>query len=314
MGPWVHGGWAAATATASLGARDVQRQDRRLLPRADRVPVLRVPPEGQGHVQAPRGLGLRDRHQPVAAARRLAAEERQAEVALFPRRRPARLRAAGRADAEAPTTNTSATRPSRSRILDQIDASAWLAEYMVADQRFAARRPDVLVYQTEVLERRRHDRRPDRGRACTSRPRGTDSDWIVKLIDVYPDDYPDPKPNPAALRMGGYQQLVRGDVMRGKFRNSFEKPEPFEPGKPTAVQVHAAGRLPHLPHRPPDHGAGAEQLVPAGGPQPADVRGHLQRQGIRFPKGDPAGLSFRGDAVTNNGGNVAVSSARADGN
>ena len=62
---------------------------------------------------------------------------------------------------------------------------------------------------------------------------GTDADWVVKLIDVYPDDYPDPNPNPTGVQMGGYQQLVRGDVMRGKFRNSFEKPEPFEPGKPT---------------------------------------------------------------------------------
>ena len=59
---------------------------------------------------------------------------------------------------------------------------------------------------------------------------------MVKLIDVYPNDYPDPKPNPTAVKMGGYQQLVRGDVMRGKFRDSFEKPEPFAPGKPTRVR------------------------------------------------------------------------------
>ena len=65
---------------------------------------------------------------------------------------------------------------------------------------------------------------------------GSDADWVVKLIDVYPDDYPDPKPNPANLRRGGFQQLVRGDVMRGKFRNSFETPEPFTPGEPTAVK------------------------------------------------------------------------------
>ena len=64
---------------------------------------------------------------------------------------------------------------------------------------------------------------------------GTDADWVVKLIDVYPDDHPDPEPNPAGLRMGGYQQLVRGEVMRGKFRNSFERPEPFSPGVPTEV-------------------------------------------------------------------------------
>src|SRR5205814_8383063 len=47
---------------------------------------------------------------------------------------------------------------------------------------------------------------------------GTDADWVVKLIDVYPDDYPDPSPNPTGVHMGGFQQLVRGDVMRGKFR------------------------------------------------------------------------------------------------
>jgi hypothetical protein len=110
-----------------------------------------------------------------------------------------------------------------------------LKEYMTADQRFAGRRPDVLVYSTDVLPE-------DATLVGTVRPElivsttGTDSDWIVKLIDIYPDDFPDPAPNPTGVRMGGYQQLVRGDVMRGKFRNSFEKPEPFEPGKPTAVK------------------------------------------------------------------------------
>ena len=84
--------------------------------------------------------------------------------------------------------------------------------------------------------------------------------------------------------MGGYQQLVRGDVMRGKFRNSFEKPEPFVPDKPTPVEVRAAGRLSHVPQRPPHHGAGAVELVPAGGPQSADVRGHLPAKESDFRK------------------------------
>ncbi len=108
------------------------------------------------------------------------------------------------------------------------------AEYMTADQRFAARRPDVLVYETEVLEKDVTLAGPIEVELFVSTT-GTDSDWVVKLIDVYPDDHPDPSPNPAGVRMGGYQQLVRGDVMRGKFRTSFEKPEPFAPGKPTAV-------------------------------------------------------------------------------
>ena len=62
------------------------------------------------------------------------------------------------------------------------------------------------------------------------------ADWVVKLIDVYPGDYPDPNPNPAHVAMGGYQQLVRGDVFRGKFRNSFEAPQAFRPGDVTKVE------------------------------------------------------------------------------
>ena len=64
------------------------------------------------------------------------------------------------------------------------------------------------------------------------------------VIDVYPDDYPNPDPNPKEIEMGGYQQLVRCEVMRGKFRNSFEKPEPFTPYKPTRVRF----KLPDIAH------------------------------------------------------------------
>ncbi|HEV3204629.1 MAG TPA: CocE/NonD family hydrolase [Gemmataceae bacterium] len=110
------------------------------------------------------------------------------------------------------------------------------ADYMTADQRFAARRPDVLCYETEVLEEDITIVGPIHAELHVSTS-GTDSDWIVKVIDVYPDDYPDPNPNPAGLRMGGYQQLVRAEVMRGKFRNSYEKPEPFTPGQATPVKI-----------------------------------------------------------------------------
>ncbi len=109
------------------------------------------------------------------------------------------------------------------------------AEYMIADQRFASRRPDVLVYQTDSLEEDVTIAGPIEVEMMVSTT-GTDSDWVVKLIDVYPDDFPDAKENPKETHMGGYQQLVRGDVMRGKFRNSLEKPEPFEPNEPTVVR------------------------------------------------------------------------------
>ena len=107
-------------------------------------------------------------------------------------------------------------------------------EQMVEDQRFAATRPDVLVYQTEPLVEDVTIAGPVTPELRVSTT-GTDSDWIVKLIDVYPDNYPNSDPNPAGVEMGGYQQLLRGGPMRGKFRNSFEKPEPFKPGKVTRV-------------------------------------------------------------------------------
>jgi putative CocE/NonD family hydrolase len=107
--------------------------------------------------------------------------------------------------------------------------------FPVEDQRFAARRPDVLVYESAVLDKDLTVAGPIAVQLHVSTS-GTDSDWVVKLIDVYRNDYPDPKPNPNNVRMGGYQQLVRGDVMRGKFRNSFEKPEPFKPDEPTVVK------------------------------------------------------------------------------
>jgi putative CocE/NonD family hydrolase len=107
--------------------------------------------------------------------------------------------------------------------------------YPVHDQRFAASRPDVLVYETEFLEDDLTLVGPLKAKLHVSTT-GSDSDWVVKLIDVYPGDFPDPNPNPSHVAMGGYQQLVRGDVFRGKFRNSFEHPEPFEPGKITKIE------------------------------------------------------------------------------
>jgi putative CocE/NonD family hydrolase len=108
-------------------------------------------------------------------------------------------------------------------------------DYMTEDQRFAARRPDVLVYETEPLD---HDVTIGGPitpvlKVATS---GTDSDFVVKLIDVYPNDYPDPEPNPAMIYMAGYQQLVRGEPFRGKFRNSLQKPEPFTPGQMEKIE------------------------------------------------------------------------------
>ena len=114
-------------------------------------------------------------------------------------------------------------------------------DYMIQDQRFASRRPDVLVYESEPLTEDVTIAGPVKPSFWVSTS-GTDADWVVKLIDVYPDDAPETAaptgtgPLRPGESMGGYQQLVRGDVLRGKFRNSLEKPEPFVPNAETHVE------------------------------------------------------------------------------
>jgi len=108
-------------------------------------------------------------------------------------------------------------------------------DYMTGDQRFASERPDVLVYETEPLDRDLTIAGPVTASLKVSTS-GTDSDFDVKLIDVYPDDYPDPEPNPSGVHMGGYQQLLRGEPFRGKFREDRAKPEPFVPGRPARAE------------------------------------------------------------------------------
>jgi hypothetical protein len=108
-------------------------------------------------------------------------------------------------------------------------------DYMTYDQRFASRRTDVLTYQTEPLKHDVTIAGPITPvlRVSTS---GTDSDFIVKLIDVYPNDHPDPEPNPKGVHFGGYQQMVRGEPFRGKFRENMAHPEPFLPGQPAKIE------------------------------------------------------------------------------
>ncbi len=116
-------------------------------------------------------------------------------------------------------------------------------DYMTDDQRFASKRPDVLVYQTDILKEDITVAGPIVADLLTSLST-TDADFVVKLIDVFPNDFQYEQPLPNHYEMAGYQMLVRGDLMRGKFRNSFEKPEPFVPGKPTQVKY----SLPDIAH------------------------------------------------------------------
>jgi putative CocE/NonD family hydrolase len=107
--------------------------------------------------------------------------------------------------------------------------------WMVEDQRFAAARPDVLVYQTPPLAEDVVIAGPILPSIVVSTT-GTDADWIVKLIDVYPGTAPDNTPNPRGVRMGHFQMLVAGEVFRSRYRQSFSKPVAMVPGQPTKIE------------------------------------------------------------------------------
>jgi putative CocE/NonD family hydrolase len=119
---------------------------------------------------------------------------------------------------------------------------------MTDDQRFASRRTDVLTFSTDILDTDITLAGPLVADLMVSIST-TDADFVVKLIDVFPDEFKYDekefgKGNGNNYPMGGYQMMVRGEIMRGKFRNSFEKPEPFVPGKITEVKY----TLPDVAH------------------------------------------------------------------
>jgi len=116
-------------------------------------------------------------------------------------------------------------------------------EYMTDDQRFAARRPDVMVYQTDPLTEDLTITGAFTADLFVTTT-GTDADFVVKLIDVFPDTLQNYPTNDQNVPMQGYQMLVRGEIFRGRFRNSYEKPEAFQPGVVTEVKY----ELPAVAH------------------------------------------------------------------
>jgi putative CocE/NonD family hydrolase len=146
----------------------------------------------------------------------------------------------------------------------------WLTE----DQRFVKDRPDVLTYQTEPLAEDVQIAGEVIANLFASTT-GSDADWIVKLIDVYPEDVPaDPK-------MSGYHFMVSNEVFRARFRESFTNPKPLVPGQVTPIKYSLRTQSYRFKKRASDHGAGAEYMVPAHRPESADVGAeHFRGQGV----------------------------------
>ncbi len=231
MGPWFHGGWSHGDGRA-LGDVSFDSKTSEFYREKIELPFFEFHLKGQGTPDLPEAYVFE------TGTNRWVKHETWPPKDI--KKTPYYLHASGKLGLEAPTDASTTSRDEylsdpHKPVPYQADISIGMTkEYMVGDQRFAARRPDVLVYETEPLETDVTIAGPIRANLKVSTS-GTDSDWVIKVIDVYPDDYPDHSPNPKGLKMGGYQQLVRGDIMRGKFRKDLSKAEPFTPDEPTEV-------------------------------------------------------------------------------
>jgi putative CocE/NonD family hydrolase len=235
MGPWIHGGWIGGQgAGESLGDVNFGSKTVDFYREQIELPFFEFHLKDQGELK-----------HPEAWVFETGANQWRRHDAWPPRAVQPQawyLREDGGLRREAPVAANAdlgrdeyVSDPARPVPFQERIAISMSPDYMSADQRFAARRPDVLVYESPVLEQELTVAGPIPVELHVATT-GTDADWIVKLIDVYPEDHPDPNPNPKGVRLGGYQQLVRGEVLRGKFRNSFEKPEAFAPNRPTLVR------------------------------------------------------------------------------
>jgi len=236
VGPWVHGGWAS-TDGDHLGDVQFAARTSEFFRASIQFPFFEYYLKGKG-------AGL-----PKAYVFETGTNVWRKYDAWPPAQAQARtlyFRAGGRLSFEPPGENEGfheyVRDPAHPVPFVDFISDAVPQRYMVDDQRFAARRPDVLVYETDPLTEDVTIAGPVSPKLKISSS-GTDSDFVVKLIDVYPNDYPDTETAPGGKRvlgpppvhMGGYQQLLRGEPMRAKFRSSWEKPEPLAPGKVTEV-------------------------------------------------------------------------------
>jgi putative CocE/NonD family hydrolase len=231
MGPWFHGGWARGDGD-KLGQINFYAKTAAFYREHIELPFLKHFLKGVDKLDLPEAYVFETG---TAQWRRYDSwpPKNVREKALY-------LQAGGKLSFEPPTSEANAfdeyvSDPTKPVPFIPNIAIGMTREHMVDDQRFAASRPDVLVYQTDVLEEDVTLAGPITARLHVSTT-GTDSDWVVKLIDVYSGDYPNPDPNPTGVQMGGYQQLVRGEAFRGKFRNSFSQPEPFVPGQLSKIE------------------------------------------------------------------------------
>ena len=230
MGPWAHGGWSrgdgdklgALAFGAKTGEAFRERFERPFFEHFLRDAPLADAPEAAVFVTGENAWRTPAAWPPAEATPR-----------TFYLREGGALADAAPTGRDAQALDEYVSDPNRPVPYVPTPGTGMRRDYMTEDQRFAATRPDVLVYQTAPLSEDLTVAGPVHVSLSVSTT-GTDADWVVKIIDVYPEDESAPV-GASGARLAGYQQLVRGEPFRGKFRDSFEKPVPFVPGQAAAI-------------------------------------------------------------------------------
>jgi len=233
MGPWVHGGWSRAKGN-ELGAVSFGSNTSEFYQDSVEFPFFNYYLKGKGADNLPEALIFLTGSNAWKKFTQWPPVNSKKQKIFFAENNTLSFGKTDKNSFDEFLSDPSKPVPYTAKQLDS--RQMYNREYMDEDQRFAAERPDVLVYQSEPLKDSLTITGPIEAELFVSTT-GTDADWVVKLIDVYPYDMQNPKPNPQQVEMGGFQQLLRGEIMRGKFRNSYEHPEPFKPGEVTKVKL-----------------------------------------------------------------------------
>jgi len=232
MGPWVHGGWARTTGEA-IGNVRFGAQTSIFYRENIEAPFFNYHLKGEGQLELPEAYVFETGANEWRTFDDWPPQQAEAGSLFF--------LDGGRLSFDPPGSSADVydeyvSDPANPVPFTSDIATGMTQEYMTDDQRFASRRPDVMVYQTEILEEDITLVGPLLADLWVSTS-GTGSDWIVKLIDVMPPDAPDRGDLPRGMHMGDYHMLVRSESIRGRFRNDPANPEPFIPHRPTKVEL-----------------------------------------------------------------------------
>ncbi len=232
MGPWFHGGWMRSEGDSlgdiSFGARTSDYFQKKMF-----IPFFEHYLKGKGQFNQPDAYAFQTGSNEWKTYSSWPPPDAVDGKIYFGSNQSLSFENPGTEGYDEYRSNPMKPVPYTNKLLDS--RTFYNKNYMIEDQRFASQRPDVLAYESQPLKEDVTISGPLQAELYVSTT-GTDGDWVVKIIDEFPSDTPSPDPNPNKVEMGDYQELVRGEIMRGRFRNSFEKPEPFKSGEVSKIE------------------------------------------------------------------------------